>query len=1092
MTTQNQSPENMQAFYARKLYALLRDSPNEEPGGTLFAALAKEIPELGNLGVDTWWKNAGSLLSDIGNASDRANLHPTSELPDEIEVRHPISGQSQQLTSIQSLNSKERVKAIKAAKAAFEVADNSTETLKRLYWWCWRFYPELRENRETAFLNPAHRILPDCPIPSYNSTVAALAGAMFPSDWQPGDEAQKPHLLLFTFSPVQEFIKASRKFADFWSGSYMLHYLSVRLCWHIAQEYGPDAVITPSLWGQEIIDALLVKDAYSGFAAFFQRDIDLNKFCELYPVAERFKDRESASLSTAGFPNTITALVPSKEKAIALGQALQDKLQEIWCDVALKVREDVKRRIMEKQLSQENFEQTWTQLKDLFPTKEEQDTYKRELEKLKQGGCWEWNTLWNVQIGNTWQPYFVAVPLGHPENILEAASSNQDWIDQQNAIALTREALPTAAEKQAYETLNVGTWWGSLQARLGQSMQAIKNTRRWQIPVAPGERSSLSGQFSALHPRLNYTKFKHGRGMAAGSMRMFWKLMPLAYPGLFDGSERLNALELTKRMAWRYGGVAERLGVSLEQDEEDFGKAIRFPNLTSIAAGRFASSHPEVIDSYWKELRRSIYQNASDDKSALTLDNHEKFCSVTHRSFQIKQADTALRDVIEGNHDYNGVMFSAKWLAEDMGLEKDATQELRGLVAQAHQKANFADSSPSDWWVLLLADGDGMGQYVNGRNLHTYQSYLIEDLVNHDGIDGEAWSDFLTKTKKRMGPATHVGLNRALLDFSNRLVPHLTEHRFCGKVIYSGGDDVLVALPLADLPGYVRSLRAAWCGGEDPGGEEPSDRFQDIGDYWRPRYPEKMSHLPDRPLFTMGAGATMSMGIIIAHKSVPLPTVLENLWEAEKDRAKKLLGGGEDQNGKPIRAKDGLCFRVIYGSGNTLEALMKGHLLERWWEMVRRCENQCAQERIDISPLLNRLAEELPKHAEVTESDRLCYQAARAILLRREDQLSDDIKETVHNAILTWLQEWEIWAWNARQKAKRQQASVQKTDFDSENNTHKEKQLNPMGTDLKDLAALLRFTAFWVSRRVQEQGWVTSPDVQSTNTRSKEVSHAGR
>ena len=130
----------------------------------------------------------------------------------------------------------------------------------------------------------------------------------------------------------------------------MLHYLSVRLCWHIAQEYGPDAVITPSLWGQEIIDALLVKDAYSGFAAFFQRDIDLNKFCELYPVAERFKDRESASLSTAGFPNTITALVPSKEKAIALGQALQDKLQEIWCDVALKVREAVKRPIMEKQL----------------------------------------------------------------------------------------------------------------------------------------------------------------------------------------------------------------------------------------------------------------------------------------------------------------------------------------------------------------------------------------------------------------------------------------------------------------------------------------------------------------------------------------------------------------------------------------------------------------------------------------------------------------------------------------------------------------------------------------------------------------------
>ena len=28
----------------------------------------------------------------------------------------------------------------------------------------------------------------------------------------------------------------------------------------MAQEYGPDAVITPSLWGYEIIDALLVRE----------------------------------------------------------------------------------------------------------------------------------------------------------------------------------------------------------------------------------------------------------------------------------------------------------------------------------------------------------------------------------------------------------------------------------------------------------------------------------------------------------------------------------------------------------------------------------------------------------------------------------------------------------------------------------------------------------------------------------------------------------------------------------------------------------------------------------------------------------------
>ncbi|MEO1297608.1 MAG: type III-B CRISPR-associated protein Cas10/Cmr2, partial [Cyanobacteria bacterium J06636_16] len=229
------------------------------------------------------------------------------------------------------------------------------------------------------------------------------------------------------------------------------------------------------------------------------------------------------------------------------------------------------------------------------------------------------------------------------------------------------------------------------------------------------------------------------------------------------------------------------------------------------------------------------------------------------------------------------------------------------------------------------------------------------------------------------------------------------------------------------------------------------------GDYWRPWHPEKMSHLPDRPLFTMGKGATMSMGIIVAHKSVPLPTVLENLWEAEKERAKKLLGGCPADAGPEIPPKDGLCFRVIYGSGNTLEALMKGHLLEPWWDMIHRYCNY------DLAPVFNRLAEELPKHAEVTVCDRLCYQAAKAILLRREDQLPHEVQE----AILSWLSQWETWAWAASQ-----------TDA------------NAIGTTLDDLAALLRFTAFWVSRRRQELNWVGALEqFQFTQPEILEASH---
>jgi CRISPR-associated protein Cmr2 len=285
----------------------------------------------------------------------------------------------------------------------------------------------------------------------------------------------------------------------------------------------------------------------------------------------------------------------------------------------------------------------------------------------------------------------------------------------------------------------------------------------------------------------------------------------------------------------------------------------------------------------------------------------------------------------------------------------------------------------------VLGDGDGMGKYVSGAKLGTYEKYIVNEKVASEIRDNENYQKLLTQTRKRMGPATHVALNRALLDFSNRLVPYITERRFCGKVVFSGGDDVMVVLPLTDLPEFLLSLRAAWSGTEDPGNEFTTHRTEtesaEASGYWHPR--QNLPGIPNRPLFTMGKDATMSLGIVIAYKSVPLPTVLETLWTAEKERAKKMPGAKGRDDVNPIPVKDGLCFRVIYGSGNVLEALMKGHLLQAWWDFIKEVRMPIA-EKLDLSPLLYRLAEELPKHTAITEQDELIAKAARVIIARRE------------------------------------------------------------------------------------------------------------
>ncbi|APB32483.1 Putative hydrolase of the HD superfamily (permuted catalytic motifs) [Gloeomargarita lithophora Alchichica-D10] len=1041
-------------YFARKLFALLHDPPlksllkNKGVQGSW-----TQVNELYRFEAEliSWWDTTGEISDHIASASDRFTFRRGIQLDaqimdasTQIEIRHPISGQSQ-IIKLWNTFTDHYAEEI-GNRNIWDEMRRETD-LEKVFWWFWRFYPEsiARDQaiQTTAALNlPADTRIPDCSIHIHNCTVSALTGAMFPHHWQVGQPPERPYLLLFSFSPVQEFIKSSRKFLDFWSGSYLLHYLSVNLCWFIAEKYGPDAVITPSLWGQEIVDAFILKK-YPEFETFF------NDISKRNPVQE-FIDKTSASLSTAGFPNMITILVPGAEEAKQLGQELAEHLKNEWQQIGEKIKraihQEVQRKLSEK--PEIIWEKVW---QEMTLNDASQDLYRREFDQWWRPECnWEWNKLWDAQLDHTWETYWVALPLGNPEQPFTSQRLTQkehqqitknpelqlqqteyeQWITAQQILAQNRLPLPTELEAKVYTTINVGTWWGSFQARLGQCLQAIKNTRTWQIPVAPGERSTISGMYSAVHPKFSYCdQFKEGGGLPAGSMRLFWLVMAEVFPGLFNGSEHLNAIELTKRMAWKYGGIATSLGIELgEDDDENYENLVRFPNLSSIACARFAHDHPEIVKRYWHSLNQSVQQELSE--------YHSRFRSLTRRPFHISKVNQTLPD-------YNGVMFSSKWLADDMGLQTDSDiTTLKESIDQAHKNCGITNGSPSDWWCLVLADGDNMGKYVNGRKLKPYGDYIPESVkekiksLNEKALENarksdnqldiskwesieKSWEELFNDphTKKRMGPATHIGLNRALLDFSNRIVPYLTEQRFCGKVIYSGGDDVMAALPLEDLPEYLLTLRAAWSGAADPKAE-----FKNAGGYWHPQ--QELTGIPDRALFTMGQDATMSIGVIIAHKSVPLPTVLESIWTAEKERAKKLP------------AKDGLCFRVIYSSGNTLEALIKGDLLKKWWQWLQRGAE------LDLAPVLYRLSEELPLRCSVTKNDKLFALVTRTILARRErkDQFQD-ILEPLEN----WLNDWEKWAFEHQ---------------------------NQLGSTPDDLAKILRLSAFWVDKMHQRQSWV--------------------
>ena len=203
----------------------------------------------------------------------------------------------------------------------------------------------------------------------------------------------------------------------------------------------------------------------------------------------------------------------------------------------------------------------------------------------------------------------------------------------------------------------------------------------------------------------------------------------------------------------------------------------------------------------------------------------------------------------------------------------------------------------------------------------------------------------------------------------------------------------------------------------------------------------------------------MSAGIVIANKAVPLPTVLDKLWEAEK-RAKRFEG------------KDGLCFRVAYGNGNVLDAVMKGSQLDDWWRFVEPMSKVGSKDN-GLSPLLYRLAEELPRRGCFTTNDSdLFAEATKVIANRRETNQPECVKtnqpECVKTNLIEWVRQWERWAIKTRAEV-----------FDQFKPGTKDIP-TPTGCNPDDLATVLRFTAFWLDKMAQRHDWgeAATPDRQ--------------
>jgi CRISPR-associated protein Cmr2 len=863
-----------QLYWQSKIFALLHD-PIFKPFHTdkskesLWRDLDvmadwKDFPKEGKL--LTYLRNADyiSAASDrgaISNIKDRVNSGEEG-----LEISHLLSGAKQQLQvpDLDSIVGNDKELISKEQKLFPDFIKRETDA-RKVFWWLWRCLPTAacKESKDTALLlMPADTRIPDTSLWSHTSMTAALAGASIgyrtTIDEFNTTHAHKPtyqyeyhsqpYLVSFSFAPVQDLIKSSRKMRDFWAGSWILHYLSATISWELAKIYGADSLLYPSLFHQPLIDNWLLEE---------------------YPdFKEWIKPPKTNALLTAGFPNVLVLVLPKDEVAKAM-QTAKQVLKKTWQDLGNKVFDKV----------------GWN--KEILSTA----------------------NSWDGWLECQWQHYWTGLPIGNTEKHFRQANNQyfSRWVTDLNQTYGLKDPDPSSENINEVNVglftnqelkllskydLNIGSWWGYIFDSMRLTATSVKNARNWQLPTVFSTRSTVSGLGAAVHNLpTDWAK--------EGEVKKFWQYQG----GLFDGREQLNAAEVVKR------GLHKVLPDLLGRVDI----AIAYPDLTAGVAGYLKTNSQEVTDHYRSACQAVLAENKLDEDRA---DDYKW------------GIPWAVKDENAKLNQYHPRLLNAGWLVDDLGIPIDDIEALQSCRTALKNTIDrfYPGNNPTDWYVLAAGDGDGMSRWLKGLELAPYSEYIASEVVLSEEL-----AEFI-KARKRMGPSTHNALSRALLDFSNQLVPYLTEERYAGRLIYAGGDDVLAYTNLWEWDDWLWDIRECFRGDIDPVNE-----FKNSGDYWQWNSKKsKSDRITPRPLFTMGNTATISFGIVIAHQSVPLAIALENLWAAEA-AAKEHQSIDEIPNGvdKFKYRKDAVQVRIMYQNGNTLSSTSKFKVFKEWRKLLK-------------------------------------------------------------------------------------------------------------------------------------------------------------
>lgn len=827
---------------AEKALVLLRD-PSGHEGGTV-ADLRKELfpgevpSDLKRIveRADRW--AAAADRPQFPRVGDGGPFEAWAQVRFEKdpEIIHPLSGDRVEMGDFRDVLA-DHVKAVSLAhfKDLIVASDEAVDWRRTLFSF-WRFGPVSPARGLGALwgLLPADTRVPDHTIWAHLDLASAFSGAFA------ADPEGSPALLAVSIGPVQSFITQSRTTSDLWAGSHLLSMISWEAMKVVCERCGPDAVIFPQLRGVPIVDL------------WMHREVGIS--------IEHFKDpewkrRESDAnpLFSAALPNKFVAIVP-ENVAPSLAKEIDSSVRR-W--VKSKAEEAV------SMLLKEGHEE----VVDDAPWRVQ---IKEQLSGFPEV---HWSVVpWSLIHENA---------KGLVENTRELAAVMSRFYPNDTKspgfLGTRFWKLLSGAESAGIGTFftpNPGVLYPAVYDLADRVLSAAKSVRSFDQSAQEGFRCSLCGEREWL--TTNRDELRKSPGDRGDTL---WANVGKKKSSWARRGEHLCALCTLKRL-WPSVFVQEiKEGIGLDVD-----RYVVSTHTMAVATTLERWIH-DLMHNGMDESRERVFMAISSQVSA----HHGRAAlpiALHRRVSQLPESEKLKKDFVYG---------LPATLDDLREKAKEADQDGRDGERQYREFEKGLEDlfgrKPEAYYALILMDGDKMGAWISGSDA---ELGLSNEKVWHSQIreyvrsgSGDPQLKEYIAHNRPPSPSKHSSISAALNAFSIDLSRRVVEEVLKGKLLYSGGDDLLAMVSVDDVLPAMLLLRMAYSG---IGIRSKEDGIA-LGHWLGIRglggilaYKGYVL-LGKRLLRVMGHKATASFGAVVAHHTAPLGGVLSELRGAEK-RAK--------------------------------------------------------------------------------------------------------------------------------------------------------------------------------------------------------------